>query len=102
MEEALDVPDSEMPSSASGRRQVEHPVPIDRPHPDDIPEVVLVGSVLGGRDDVGGTALCRAVERYRNHHVYWDRDYPRGRTFWTVNRGDDPDLPDVGRDIDRE
>jgi hypothetical protein len=47
-----------------------------------------------------GEAAVDAV-KHRNHHLYWDRDSPRGRTFRTVKRGDDPDLPDVGRDIDR-
>jgi hypothetical protein len=40
--------------------------------------------------------------KHQNHHLFWDQDGPRGRTFWVVNRGDDPELPDVGRDIDRE
>jgi hypothetical protein len=40
--------------------------------------------------------------KHKNHHLYWDQDGPRGQTFWVVNRGDDPDFPEVGRDIEAE
>jgi hypothetical protein len=51
---------------------------------------------------------CKAAEgavdaiKHQSHHLYWDQDGPQGQTFWVVNRGDDPVLPDVGRDIDRD
>jgi hypothetical protein len=60
--------------------------------------------LLRANDDVTRDSAEAAVDavKHQNHHLYWDRDRPRGRTFWTVNRGDDPYLPEVGRDIDRE
>jgi hypothetical protein len=60
--------------------------------------------LLRANDDVTRESAEAAVDavKHQNHHLYWDRDRPRGRTFWTVNRGDNPVLPEVGRDIDRE
>jgi hypothetical protein len=60
--------------------------------------------LLRADDDVTRQAAEGAVDaiKHANHHLYWDRDRPRGRTFWVVNRGDDPQLPSVGRDVDAE
>jgi hypothetical protein len=60
--------------------------------------------LLRADDEVTRTAAEGAVDaiKHQNHHLYWDQDGPRGQTFWVVNRGDDPTLPDIGRDIDRE
>jgi hypothetical protein len=60
--------------------------------------------LLRAGDEVTRTAAEGAVDaiKHHNHHLYWDQDGPKGQTFWVVNRGDDPELPDVGRDIDRE
>jgi len=35
-----------------------------------------------------------------NHSLYWGG--PAGQTIWVVNKGDDPNLPSVGRDIEAE
>jgi hypothetical protein len=60
--------------------------------------------LLRANDDVTRKSAEAAIDavKHQNHHLYWDRDRPRGRTFWTVNRGDDPYFPEVGRDIDHE
>jgi HEAT repeat protein len=61
-------------------------------------------ALLRADDEVTRRAAEGAVDaiKHQNHHLYWDQDGPRGQTFWVVNRGDDPYLPEVGRDIDRE
>jgi hypothetical protein len=41
----------------------------------------------------------RAI-KWQNHNLFYGG--PPGLTVWVVNRGDDPALPDVGRDIDAE
>ena len=68
----------------------------------DAPPVLRL--LLRADDDVTREAAEGAVDaiKHGNHHLYWDRDRPRGRTFWVVNRGDDPQLPGVGRDVDAE
>ena len=60
--------------------------------------------LLRADDEVTRQAAEGAVEaiKHQNHHLYWDQGGPRGQTFWVVNRGDDPYLPEVGRDIERE
>lgn len=60
--------------------------------------------LLRADDEVTRKAAEGAIDaiKHQNHHLYWDQDGPRGRTFWVVNRADDPELPEVGRDIDRE
>jgi hypothetical protein len=60
--------------------------------------------LLRADDEVTRRAAEGAVDaiKHQSHHLYWDQDRPRGQTFWVVNRGDDPYLPEVGRDIDRE
>lgn len=60
--------------------------------------------LLRADDDVTREAAEGAVDaiKHQNHHLYWDREHPRGQTRWVVNRGDDPELPNVGRDIGRE
>jgi hypothetical protein len=40
-----------------------------------------------------------AIKR-QNHSLYYGG--PAGQTVWVVNRGDDPHLPEVGRDIEAE
>jgi hypothetical protein len=64
----------------------------------------ILRPLLRADDDFTRESAEAAVDaiKHQNHHLYWDRDHPRGRTFWTVNRGDDPCFPDAGRDIDRE
>jgi hypothetical protein len=64
----------------------------------------ILRPLLRADDDFTRESAEAAVDaiKHQNHHLYWDRDHPRGRTFWTVNRGDDPYFPDAGRDIDRE
>jgi hypothetical protein len=60
--------------------------------------------LLRADDEVTRESAEAAVDaiKHENHHLYWDRDWPRGQTCWTVNRGDNPWFPDAGRDIDRE
>jgi hypothetical protein len=60
--------------------------------------------LLRADDDMTRVAAEGAVDaiKHQNHHLFWDQDGPRGQTSWVVNRGDAPELPDVGRDIDRE
>jgi hypothetical protein len=64
----------------------------------------ILRPLLRADDDVTREAAEAAVDAitHQNHHLFWDRDGPRGQTFWVVNRGDDPWFPDAGRDIDRE
>ena len=58
--------------------------------------------LLRAEDEVTRNAAEGAVDaiKHQNHHLYWDQGWPQGQTFWVVNRGDDPHLPEVGRDID--
>lgn len=60
--------------------------------------------LLRADDQITREAAEAAVDaiKHQNHNLYWDRGGPRGQTKWVVNRGDDPQLPDVGRDIERE
>jgi hypothetical protein len=64
----------------------------------------ILRPLLRADDEVTRQAAEGAVDaiKHQNHHLYWDQGGPRGQTFWVVNRGDDPYLPEVGRDIERE
>jgi hypothetical protein len=69
--------------------------------PDALP---FLRPLLRAEDDFTRESAEAAVAaiKERSHHRFWDREAPRGQTFWTVNRGDNPWFPDAGRDIDAE